>query len=89
MRTGLGKWAEAVRNIRIGDEVKEEGRDYFGCWPEGMDWNGVGQGILQYGRWREIVLGLGMRWWHIGPVKESMLWIKVQFKGINNDNRES
>lgn len=36
MRTGLGKPAEAMRNIRLGDGVKEE-RDYSRCRPEDMD----------------------------------------------------
>ena len=54
MRTGPGKWAEAVRNIRVGDEVKEGERDYSRCRPEDMDWDGVGHSIRRCGRWREI-----------------------------------
>lgn len=85
MRTGLGKWAEATSSIRIGGEVKEGERDYSRCRPEDMDWDAVGQGILRYGRWREIFLG-GVRWWQVGPVYDNMLWIKVQFKGGHGDN---
>lgn len=50
MRTGLGKWAEAMRNIRTEAEVREGERDY---WPEDMDWDAVGGGIMRNGRYRE------------------------------------
>lgn len=51
-----------------------------------MDWDAVGQGILRYGRWREIFLGMETRWWQVGPVYENMLGITVQFKERNGDN---
>lgn len=47
MRTGPGKWAEAMRNIRIRADVKEGERDYSRCRPEDMGWDVVGQGILR------------------------------------------
>lgn len=64
MGTGLVKWAEAMR---IRDEVKEGERDYFRYTPEDMDWDAVGWGILRYGRWREIFLGIEVSWCQVGP----------------------
>lgn len=82
MRTELGQWAE---NQDRG-WVKEGESDFSRFRPEDMDWDAVGHSILRYGRWKEIFLGVGMRWWQVGPVCDHILWIKVQFKGGHSDN---
>lgn len=46
-----------------------------------MDWDAVGQSILRYGIWREIFLGIGLRWVRVGSLYDHMLWIKVKYKG--------
>lgn len=51
-----------------------------------MDWDVVGQGIQRYGRWREIFLGIGLKWWQVGPLYDHTLKIKVSFKVSNSNN---
>lgn len=85
MRTGLGKRAEAMRNIRLGDGVKEE-RDYSRCRPEDMDCGLPKHSGIWMGYGGRFFRGLGMRWWQVEPVYENMLWINIQFKGRNGGN---
>lgn len=81
----MGKWAEALRNIRIGDEVKEEERDYSKCWPEDV-LDAASQGILRYWRYCQIFLSIWNNVVRAESVYLCMLWVKVQFKGGNSDH---
>lgn len=52
---------------------KGEGEDNSVQRPEDMDWSPVSRAFRDMrdgGRWREMFLGVGMRWWKVEPVSD-------------------